>query len=187
LISHTIQTHPDLEGVGLAEFLDFYWKHSVDGAALVDKNNRWVSPNPKICSLLGHPASKLEQMTWMDVTIEPDRKEDLDAVRAVIAGEISHYVMDKTYITRMGNQIRARLTVYPIRTPTEDFGMFLSQIQEIDGVPVVAEDELRVVWRFADKHKKALVVFLVMWAFAGGTFVESIPDAIAFIAGQFGG
>jgi PAS domain S-box-containing protein len=187
LISHTIEHHPDLAGVGLAEFLDYLWKHSVDGISLVGKDNRWVSPNPKICSMLGHPASKLEQMTWMEVTIEPDRREDLEAVQAVIAGDITHYVMDKTYVTRMGAQIRARLTVYPIRTPIGDVAMFLSQVQEIDGVPIVSEDELRVVWRFIGKHKRYLIAGVILNAIAGSKVIESIPEAVSMAAGMFGG
>jgi len=156
MISNAIKNHDHLKDITVSDFLDFFWKECVTGASLVDMDNKWVSPNPKICGLLGYPASRLEEMTWRDVTIEPDRAEDMIAVRAVITGEMSHYVMDKTYQARGGSLIRARLTVKPIRGANRDVAMLLSQVQEIDGVPVGAADELRVVWDFVGKHKKSL-------------------------------
>ena len=187
MISRTIADHPALEHLTTDQFLDFYWNESVCGASLVTMENKWLCPNPRLCALLGYPPSRLEEMTWMAVTIEPDRKEDLDAVAAVIRGELPSYVMDKTYATRSGTRILARLTVKPIRDPEHKVAVFLSQIQEIDGNPVHAPDELRVMYEFIANRKKffalAFFVYTVAIALAGEGAITWLRDVFAVASG----
>jgi PAS domain S-box-containing protein len=168
VISKTIKHHPELNDVDVESFLDFYWNESVSGASLVTLDNMWLCPNPKMCSLLGYPASRLEEMTWMDVTVEPDRKEDLEAVASVIRGEVPRYVMDKTYISRQGMRVLVRLTAVPIRYKDQRVAMFFSQVQEVEGIPVQAPDELRVISNFLKNNRKTAISIAVFYTVAVG-------------------
>jgi len=191
MISSVINHHGDLEHLTIDSFLDFYWNESVSGASLVTLENKWLGPNPKLCAMLGYPASRLEQMTWMDVTIEPDRKEDLEAVEAVIRGELPYYVMDKTYQTRHGSRILVRLTVKPIHNQDHKVAIFLSQIQEIDGQPVRAKDELRVIWDFVSVRWKRIasvaLFYTIAVALAGEGAINWIMEIIAAFTKVGGG
>lgn len=154
-ISQTIKNHPSLEGVEPTDILDLLWEHDVIGVSLVDLEGRWIHPSPELCSWLGYTQGQLEKMTWMDITIRTDRKEDIEAVQNVVQGKLEKYSMFKTYVRRNSTLMPATLVVIPIKGSDNKVVMFLSQIMRDErdiGVPPV--DELRVIWNFLVAHKK---------------------------------
>lgn len=166
-ISQTINNHPDMEGVAPEDILDLLWVHDIIGVSLVSLDGHWIHPSPELCRWLGYTQAQLEKMTWMDTTIRTDRKEDEEAVEAVIRGELESYSMFKTYVRRNETLMPATLVVVPIKDTGQKVVMFLSQVQkderDVSPPPI---DDLRIVWNFLSKNKKTLISSVLFYTIA---------------------
>jgi len=182
-VSQTIKDHPQMEGVSPEQVLDLLWHHDVAGVSLVSLEGHWIHPSPSLCGWLGYTQSQLETMTWMDVTIRSDRKEDKSAVQAVLNGDMDSYVMFKTYVKRNETLMPATLAVVPIKDSTNKVILFLSQIERDERDHLVPPlDELRVVANFIKSNKKTLIPALLFYtiaiALAGDGALRWVQDVL---------
>jgi PAS domain S-box-containing protein len=183
-VSETIKNHPEMEGTDPRQVLDLLWAHDVAGVSLVSLDGHWIHPSPLLCEWLGYTKDQLERMTWMDITIRTDRKEDIEATEAVLRGEIDSYVMFKTYIRRNETLMPATLAVVPIKDSTNKVIMFLSQVErdirEVQAPPI---DELRVVANFLKGNKKtimsAALLYTIAIALAGDGALRWLQDVLS--------
>lgn len=186
-ISQTITDHPELEGIDSNQVLDLLWKHDVIGVSLVGLGGRWIHPSPELCEWLGYTRAQLEAMTWMDITVRTDRKDDQEAVSAVMNGSLDHYSMFKTYIRKNSTLMPATLAVIPIKDTGNNVVMFLSQIERDErgeGIPPI--DELRVVFNCLKSNRKTLIAGWLGYTIAIGLagdgalrWLGSVVDALS--------
>jgi PAS domain S-box-containing protein len=107
------------------------FSHSAIGVALVSLNGRWLQVNDAVCRILGYSEPELLATTFQTVT----HPEDLDAnsvlLHRALAGEISHYEMDKRYIHKDGRIIWAQLTAALVRNALNEPLYFVAQLQDV--------------------------------------------------------
>ena len=86
-----------------------FWKEACQVVnhpmACVGMDNKFVWVNVAFEQLVGYSKTELEQMTWMDITVQKDVGGDLASVNAVINGTASKYTMAKHYRHKHGRVI----------------------------------------------------------------------------------
>lgn len=185
-ITQTIRNHPDLGDVTPEMVLDVLWNYDIIGVSLVTLENKWVHPSPTLCEWLGYTRKQLESMTWLDVTVRSDKKEDSEAVADVLSGEIDSYKMFKTYIRRNETLMPATLVVVPIKDSELKVVMFLSQIMRDErGETVPPISEIQMVWNFSRRYKRNLILLLLgthtAAALLGKYFLLWVADLLALL------
>jgi PAS domain S-box-containing protein len=107
------------------------FSHSAIGVALLSLDGRWLQVNDAVCRILGYSESELLSTTFQTLT----HPEDLDANRVLLqralAGEISHYEMDKRYIHKDGRIIWGQLTAALVRNALNEPLYFVAQVQDV--------------------------------------------------------
>jgi len=101
------------------------------GIALVSPKGRWLRANPALCRMLGYSEAELLVSDFQTVTHPDDLDADLAQVKAVLAGEIQTYQMEKRYLHRDGHIIWVLLSVSLVRSADGQPLYFVSQIQDI--------------------------------------------------------
>src|SRR5205085_425447 len=61
------------------------------GMALVGLDGRWLRVNLALCDLVGYSEKELLEKTFQDITHREDLDTDLNQVRALLAGEVTHF------------------------------------------------------------------------------------------------
>jgi PAS domain S-box-containing protein len=85
------------------------------GMAHVGLDGRWLRVNRKLCRILGYERDELLRLTFQDVTHPDDLAADLENLRALLAGEIDTFAMEKRYIRKDGAPVWIDLTVSLLR------------------------------------------------------------------------
>jgi PAS domain S-box-containing protein len=101
------------------------------GMALVGLDGSWVEVNERICELLGRPREELLSCTFQDVTHPDDLDADLGYVAQLLAGDISHYEMEKRYLRPSGEVVWALLGVSLVRDDAGEPRYFISQVVDM--------------------------------------------------------
>ena len=101
------------------------------GMAMVAPDGRWLRVNDALTRLLGFSRDELLDLTFQDLTHPDDLERDLEAVRDVLAGQISWYHMEKRYIRKDGTHLWGQLAVSLVRGSDGEPAYFVSQISDI--------------------------------------------------------
>ena len=101
------------------------------GIALVSLEGQWLKVNRSLCELTGYPEQELLERTFQDITHPEDLDTDLEHIRALLAGEIPAYQMEKRYVRREGGEIWVHLSVSLVRDPAGGPPYFVAQIKDI--------------------------------------------------------
>ena len=105
--------------------------HAAIGMALVGIDGRWLKVNPALSKILGYTQDELLNLDFQTITHPDDLSHDLGQVRALLAGEIPSYEMDKRYFHKNGQIVWAQLNVSLVRDAQFQPCYFISQIQDI--------------------------------------------------------
>jgi diguanylate cyclase (GGDEF)-like protein/PAS domain S-box-containing protein len=81
------------------------------GMALVGLDGRFKRVNRSLCEIVGYDESALLERTFQDITHPADLDADLDQTRALIAGELPSYTIEKRYIHASGEPVWIELHV----------------------------------------------------------------------------
>lgn len=106
-------------------------QYSAIGFALVDLQGRWLRVNPMLCEILGRSEPELLAVTFQDITHPSDLQTDLELMQGLLAGESSHYHMEKRYLQKDGSPVWCLLSVSLVRSVDGDPRYFVSQVQDI--------------------------------------------------------
>ena len=87
------------------------FENAAMGVANVALDGRWIEVNQRLCDIVGYTREELLAGTFQDITHPDDLEEDLDHVRALLAGDVESYTMDKRYIRKDGTIVWIGLTV----------------------------------------------------------------------------
>ncbi|MEX2642782.1 MAG: PAS domain S-box protein [Acetobacterales bacterium] len=85
------------------------------GIAHVGRNGRFLRLNDKLCEITGYGRAELEKLTFQDITVPADLEADLSLARALWAGEIPDYRLEKRYVRKDGSVVWIALTASLVR------------------------------------------------------------------------
>lgn len=127
------------------QFREAFERASI-GMALVGLDGRWLKVNPALVQMLGYSEDELRVRSFQEITHPDDLEADLALVRAMLAGSIPSYRMDKRYIHRDGHIVYATLSVSLARNADGQPRHFVSQISDRSAeADLVLEAQVRIV------------------------------------------
>ncbi len=101
------------------------------GMALVDVDGRAVEVNERLCELLDRPREQLLTCSFRDVTHPDDLEADLAYVEQLLAGEITHYELEKRYLRPCGEVVSALLSASILRDDGGEPRYFIAQVVDM--------------------------------------------------------
>ena len=101
------------------------------GMCLVSPLGEFLKINPALCNLWGYSETELVEMSFQDITHPDDLASDLELLQQLLAGEITHYNLEKRYLTKEQALIWGYLSVSLVRNSQGEPLYFVSQIQDI--------------------------------------------------------
>ncbi len=104
---------------------------SAVGMALVAPDGRVLDTNRALCSIVGYSIEELLAGTVESISHPDDIETDLANARALLAGEIDTYQMEKRYIHKDGPTVWGLLNVSLVRDVAGAPLYFISQVQDI--------------------------------------------------------
>ncbi len=116
------------------------------GMSLVGIEGRWLKVNQAVCTLLGYSEAELLATNFQALTHPDDLNADLENVKKLLAGTISSYQIEKRYIHKNGQEVRAQLNVSLVRDEHRAPLYFIAQLQDISQ-RVRIEEEMRASLR----------------------------------------
>ena len=121
------------------------------GIAETGLHGEWLLLNDRLCEVLGFTQAELRGTTFLDITHPDDREASLEAVRRLLAGEISSHVMEKRFVRKDGTIFWGRLFKSLVRDRDNRPQSFLSVVEDItervraEGALRESEQRLRLV------------------------------------------
>jgi PAS domain S-box-containing protein len=105
--------------------------HAPIGKGLVGLDGRFVEVNDELCRILGRSREELAALTFQELTHPDDLEADLELLRALAAGEIDRYDLEKRYFHVDGSTVWAMLFVSALRDESGAPRYYISQVQDI--------------------------------------------------------
>jgi len=87
------------------------FENAAIGVTLTDMRRRLVRCNPAFARLLGYAESEIVGRSFAEFTHPEDVAANEESYRALAAGEIDHFALDKRYLRKDGGVVWVRLTV----------------------------------------------------------------------------
>jgi len=107
------------------------FENSAIGMALVSLEGRFLRVNRALCQIVGRTEEELLGCTFHDITHPDDLDADLAQARALLAGEIDHYQMEKRYFHKDGHVVWVLLAGTIVRSTDGQPVHFVAQIEDI--------------------------------------------------------
>jgi PAS domain S-box-containing protein len=101
------------------------------GMALVAPDGRWLRVNRSLCAIIGYTAEELRATNFQSITHPEDLDMDVDQMRQMLDGPLSHYDMEKRYLHKDGHIVWVLLSVSLVRDAAGRPLYFVSQIQDV--------------------------------------------------------
>jgi PAS domain S-box-containing protein len=101
------------------------------GMGIVALEGQFLRANGALCEMFGYTERELRGMTFQELTHPEDLQLDLEYHHKVLAGELSHYSLEKRYLHKNGQIIWGMLSTSLVRDRHNYPLYFVSQVQEI--------------------------------------------------------
>jgi len=105
--------------------------HSGIGMALMALDGRWLKVNPALCRTLGYSRQELISRDHDATTHPDDRALEAPFLRRALAGELTHYEIEKRYVHKDGAVIWGLLTVSVVLNADRNAVSLIAQLQDI--------------------------------------------------------
>jgi PAS domain S-box-containing protein len=102
------------------------------GMAVLSAEGRFLKINPALCQLLDYAAGELNGLSIDHVTHPDDRSLDAAQAHQLWAGECPKYKVEKRFVRKDGQIVRARLTASVLHDDAGDPLYRLAMIEELD-------------------------------------------------------
>jgi len=109
------------------------------GIAIAGLDCRFIEVNEKFASILGYAAHELRGVTFTELTHPQDLAETQRELQKLLAGEISHYALEKRYVRKDGAVVWSATTVMLLRDSEGNPLEFVDIIEDITGRKVMDE------------------------------------------------
>ncbi|GEM_PF-750104 len=106
-------------------------ENSVIATALATLDGRFVQFNQAMCDLVGYDAAALGQMSWQDITASEFLEAELDAIPAIISGEIDVYRVRKQFLHANGRRTWGHMSLSVLRNADGEPQRLIGQIADI--------------------------------------------------------
>jgi PAS domain S-box-containing protein len=87
------------------------FESSAIGVALTDLNGRFIAANPVFQEMLGYTERELEQLSFLDITVEEDRDLNSELVKELLEGTRRQFQIEKQYRRKNGSTVWVRNSV----------------------------------------------------------------------------
>jgi PAS domain S-box-containing protein len=101
------------------------------GLAHVLPGGRFMRINRKFAEIVGYPADELLTKTFAEITHPDDRGADLERARALFAGELPTFSVQKRYIRKDGSVVWTNLTASTVRDKSGRVRFGLAAVEDI--------------------------------------------------------
>jgi PAS domain S-box-containing protein len=118
------------------------FENSAIGVALTDLNGRFIATNPVYQKMLGYTGEELQQIRFLDVTVEKDRNHNWTLIEKLLAGKRRQFQIEKQYRCSNGSLVWVRNNVSLV-AGTERVPKFIMALSEDITERKRAEEELR--------------------------------------------
>jgi PAS domain S-box-containing protein len=108
------------------------------GMAIVSLEGRLLKVNTALCQMLGYNKSEIEGKTFQSLTHPEDIVSDEANIERILAGEISHYQIEKRYVHRDSSIIWTVLSVDLVSDSKGKPQFFISHIQDVTQLKVTS-------------------------------------------------
>ncbi len=141
-----------------------YFEHGLVGMAATSVTKGWLEVNDRLCEIVGHPREKLFGMTWAEMTHPEDLAKDCEQFDRLLAGEISHYTMDKRFIREDGTTVYTTILIrafYDEGGALDHIVCLMEDITERKQAQEALEREQRTLRRMlqASDHERQLISY----------------------------
>ncbi len=107
------------------------FEHSPHGMAFVSLDGHWLRANQALCQMVGYTEDELRGLTFKDISHPDDLPDDLENVRAMIAGKSPGYNKVKRYYSKDGRLVWVSVDVFAVRDEGGAPLYFIGQVQNI--------------------------------------------------------
>jgi PAS domain S-box-containing protein len=101
------------------------------GIAVANLEGRFEEANHKFCEILGYPIDELRNHTFMDLTHPDDVLLTLEHIKALRAGKVDNYAIEKRYVRKDGSVVWSGTTVTLLRKESGEPERYIGIIQDI--------------------------------------------------------
>jgi two-component system, cell cycle sensor histidine kinase and response regulator CckA len=129
--------------------------HAAIGMTLTSLDGRYLLVNEALCRMMGYTEAELLGTTFQAITHPDDLETDLEYVRRLVAGQITHYHMEKRYVRRDGSLLPVLLSVALVRNPDGTPAHFVSQVQDLTSQRWLEAERLAAERRVAELERQA--------------------------------
>jgi len=129
--------------------------HAAIGMTLTSLDGRYLRVNDALCRMMGYTEAELLGTTFQAITHPDDLETDLEFVRRLVAGKITHYHMEKRYVRRDGSLLPVLLSVALVRDADGTPVHFVSQVQDLTAQRRLEAERLAVERRVAELERQA--------------------------------
>lgn len=99
--------------------------------AMIRFDGRIIKANQALCKVFGYQHDEIIGMRFTDISHPDDAAVGQDSVKALLAGEIQHFSIEKRYMAKNGQVIHAILQVSVLEGADESEGYLLAQVVDI--------------------------------------------------------
>ena len=132
LLDITLQKEAQLAQQEQAEFLRLFYELPFIGMAIsVPQSTRWVQVNNEFCAILGYTREELLQLTWAEMTPQPDLDRNLALRDTMLANHSDHYQIRKRFFRKDGSFVHTEIEVRAVRHPDGSLKHLFSTINDI--------------------------------------------------------
>ncbi len=105
------------------------FENSAIGVALTDLNGRFIATNPVYQMMLGYTEQEIEQLSFLDITVEEDRNLNWELVEQLLNGKRRQFQIEKRYRRKDGSTVWVRNSVSVV-PGTEQVPRFIMALSE---------------------------------------------------------
>jgi PAS domain S-box-containing protein len=105
------------------------FENSAIGVALSDLDGRFIAANPVFQKMLGYTEEELEQLSFLDITVEEAREASWKLVQELLDGKRRQFQIEKQYRRKNGSAVWVRNSVSMV-TASEGVPQFLMALSE---------------------------------------------------------
>ncbi|MDP1687491.1 PAS domain-containing protein [Hydrogenophaga sp.] len=132
LLDITLQKEAQLAQQEQAGFLRLFYELPFIGMAISSpRSTRWIQVNNQLCAILGYTREELLQLTWADMTPQPDLDQNIVLRDRMMANLTDNYHMRKRFLRKDGSFVHTEIEVRAVRHPDGSLKHLFSTIKDI--------------------------------------------------------